>query len=216
MKKWIGIGAALTLLGAALTLVKRTHREAPQEQIEPDTPPARTSGKRWWWWWCVGLVAWSVSVAAPFTHATDTIAAGTKRADMMFLLTAYAVVGLLGVGVGQLLQVMSHGASSGLWNVVDGVGKVIALCGWGIGLTSGVIFFMQETGQTDGWLMAVSAGVAVVPIAVVIALILGGSTMGLMLLVVLLVKKSIDVFERRRERSARVSNLAKQGGHNSI
>lgn len=100
---------------------------------------------------------WVVLAAIPFINALVLIDCGATGGDVTDWLTVYLVVGLLVSGLSLLFPLLAHDLEGRAAYIWDGIGKLLAVAGWAVGLTSGVMFALIGTATTE---VVIGVGVA--------------------------------------------------------
>lgn len=101
-------------------------------------------------WILASLGAYGAGIGLSFFLSDQLLSKGTTPDLLINLLTLLAVTGLAFGGVGQLCRAVAHN-SPGL-NMLDGLGKVIGLFGWSVGIMSAFLFAYNNT-DAPGWFL---------------------------------------------------------------
>lgn len=132
--------------------------------------------------WAVSrAIIWVLGAAASFWWTCTAIRVGTDTPaeDPLALIAATIVIGVLVGGLGQFVQVLTHGVESKGWVWVRQIAAPVGLFGWSIGIPGAVFLAIQGT-TVGGWLLRVSILVMLVaPIVTILGMVgLVGHQMG--------------------------------------
>lgn len=88
----------------------------------------------------------------------------SNAAELYAYLSRFAIAGTLFAGLGQVLRAAAHNTKSGRWKVVDGVGKVVGVFGWSLGLPT--VVTLAVANGADEWMMNVALALTFIAPAV--------------------------------------------------
>jgi hypothetical protein len=117
-------------------------------------------------WGACAAILYFLGAAIPFWLAVRVLDSDASSDSLRETILAFVIIGVLFGGLAQLLRASAHGAKTSWGKKVDGLGKLMGVFGWSLGLLGGVAFAME--GSTIGpWVIGLAIAAAIFPPIVV-------------------------------------------------
>lgn len=113
-------------------------------------------------WGVCAAFLYFLGAAIPFWLAVQVLDSDASSDSLRETILAFVIIGILFGGLAQLLRASAHGATTSWGKKVDGLGKLMGVLGWSLGLLGGVVFAMEKS-TIGPWVIGLAVAAAIFP-----------------------------------------------------